>query len=117
MVVTQVKLSSLSWRVGASAVALMFAGLLGTAAPAQAAHRARVSADLEDHLAVGSQTIDVIVHGDRAEIERLAARYNLRIKKTLTSGAVLRVNAGQLDAVRQDEAVDHLSDRVFVRLD
>jgi serine protease AprX len=115
MVVTQVKLSSLSGRVGASVLALMFAGQLGTAAPAQAAHRARVSADLEDHLAVGSQTIDVIVHGDRAEIERLAARYNVKIKKTLTSGAVLRVNAGQLDAVRQDDAVDHLSGDIRIK--
>jgi hypothetical protein len=51
-----------------SAGSLIVAASFGTPAPAQAAHRARVSADLEDHLAVGSQTIDVIVHGDRAEV-------------------------------------------------
>ena len=32
--------------------------------PAAAEHRARLSADLADHLAAGSQSIDVIVHGD-----------------------------------------------------
>ena len=43
------------------ATALAIAALmLGSASPAYAAHRARLSADLADHLAVGSQTIDVI---------------------------------------------------------
>src|SRR5437660_946332 len=37
--------------------------------PAEAAHRARLSADLADHLAAGSQTIDVIVHGDKATVD------------------------------------------------
>jgi len=40
------------------------------AAPAAAGpHRARVSADLTDHLTAGSQNIDVIVHGDKAEVD------------------------------------------------
>ena len=86
-----------------------------SASPAQAAHRARVSADLEDHLAAGSQTIDVIVHGTRAEIGALVARYNLRVKRYLKSGAVLRVTAGQLAALREDERVDHLSSDLRIR--
>ena len=117
MVVIQNKLS-LSSRVRAGALALWalaLAALLGSVVPAQAAHRARLSADLEDHLAVGSQTIDVIVQGDRADIERIAARYNITIKKWLKSGAVLRINAGQLDALRQDEAVDHLSGDIRIK--
>src|SRR5687768_17414105 len=79
------------------------------AAPAAAAHKARLSADLADHIRVGSPAIDVIVHGTRQEVEALAQRYNLRVRKLLQSGAVLRVTAGELEALQQDEAVDHLS--------
>jgi serine protease AprX len=77
--------------------------------PALAQHRARVSADLAAHLAAGSQSIDVIVHGDAASINQLATRYNLVVKRHMKSGAVFTVTAGQLDAISQDEAVDHLS--------
>src|SRR5262245_60372028 len=92
-----------SRRTSASIGALCIAASL-VAAPALAQqHRARLSADLADHLAAGSQTIDVIVHGDRATIDNLVSRYNVRVKKSLTSGAVLRLNAGQLDALRQDD--------------
>ena len=48
----------------------------GPAAPGRdagagcAQHRARLSADLADHLAAGSQSIDVIVHGDRGDGRR-----------------------------------------------
>ena len=93
--------------------ALLFLGAtLVAAAPAAAAgggHRARLSADLADHLAVGSQSIRVIIHGERSEIDALAARYNLRVARYLKSGAVFVVNAGQLEALRQDETQDHLS--------
>ena len=44
------------------ALAVLLAG--GGALPL-AAHKARLSADLADHLTAGSQTIDVIVHGTR----------------------------------------------------
>ena len=62
---------------------------LGVAAttPALAQHRARLSADLADHMAVSSQTIDVIVHGDQATVDTLAARYGLVVKRRMKSGA------------------------------
>jgi serine protease AprX len=82
---------------------------VGGAAPAAAAHKARLSADLADHLRAGSPSIEVIVHGTRQEVEALAQRYSLRIRKLLKSGAVLRVTAGELEALQQDESVDHLS--------
>ena len=85
------------------------------AAPADAAHRARLSADLADHLKAGSQSVQVILDGTSAEIAALVARYNLTVKKTLTSGAVVTVNAGQLDALQQDPAVDHLSGDIRIR--
>ncbi len=86
------------------------------AAYAAGAHRARLSADLQDHLNAGSQAIEVIVHGDRATVDAIAARYNLVVAKYLASGAVLRVTAGQLAALQQDEAVDHLSGNTPIRV-
>src|SRR5262245_19476321 len=83
--------------------------LLAAPRPAAAAHSERMRADLSDHLAVGSQTIDLIVHGDAAEIDALGTRYNVRVKKQLKGAAVLQLTAGQLDALSRDEAVDHLS--------
>jgi serine protease AprX len=103
--------------VGLSAAFFFGVLTLGTAAPAAAAggHRARLSADLADHLNAGSQTIRVIVHGERSEMDALAARYNLRIARYLKSGAVFLVNAGQLEALRQDETQDHLSGDIRLR--
>src|SRR5262245_24722776 len=94
---------------------LVTLAFLLAAVPAAAEHNARLSADLADHLRAGSPSIDVIVHGTRQEVEALAARYNLRIQKLLKSGAVLRTTAGELDALRQDEAVDHLSNNIRYR--
>jgi serine protease AprX len=97
-----------------SAVAFACVSLLAPAV-AEAAHSARLSADLADHLSVGSQSIRVIVHGTRAEVEALAARYNLQVAKYLQSGAVFLVNAGQLEAMRQDDTQDHLSGDIQIR--
>jgi len=78
-------------------------------------HKARLSGDLADHLSAGSQSIRVIVHGSRAEVDAIAARYNLVVGRYLASGAVLVVNAGQLAALRDDDAVDHLSGDLRIR--
>ena len=101
--------------VGALALVLWCAA---AAAPADAqprAHRARLSADLADHLAAGSQTINVIVHGDKATVDALATRYNLTVGRHLRSGGVLRVTAGQLAALQADDTVDHLSGDIRLR--
>ena len=75
-----------------------------------APHRARLSRDLAERLAGASNASDdVIVEADRATLEALASRYGVRIKRYLRRGAVLELNGGQLDALSQDEAVDHLS--------
>jgi serine protease AprX len=99
------------------AAAFASASLLIAASPAAAAgaHRARLSADLADHLATGSQTIRVIVEGTRAEVDALAQRYALRITKYLQSGAVFVVNAGQLAAMQQDDSQDHLSGDIRIQ--
>jgi serine protease AprX len=82
---------------------------------AAAGRKARLSADLADHLSAGSQSIRVIVHGTRDEVDALAARYNVVVGRYLSSGAVLLVNAGQLAALRDDGGVDHLSGDIRIR--
>jgi len=89
-------------------VALCAAFACAAAAPAQAQHRARLSADLTGPLNAGSQAIEVIVDG-AATADRLAAKYNLKVKRRMKSGGVLTVNAGQLAALQQDAELDHLS--------
>jgi serine protease AprX len=88
---------------------------VAVATPAWAEHRARLSEDLADHLTAGSQSIDIIVHGDEATVNTLASRYNVVVKRRLKNGAVLHVNAGQLDALSHDEDVDHLSGDIKIR--
>src|SRR5581483_9567223 len=97
---------------------IVFTLLLAGAPAAYAAngHRARLSADLQDHLQAGSQLIEIIGHGDRDTVDAIAARYNLVVARYLASGAVLRVTAGQLAALQQDEAVDHLSGNTRIRV-
>ena len=105
-------------RISVSLRGRVFAGVAAAclvAAPALAQHHARLSADLADHLNAGSQHIDVIVHGDGASVAALARRYNIRIKKSLKEGAVLTVNAGQLDALRRDDTQDHISGDILIR--
>ena len=78
---------------------------LSPAVPAAAApHRARLSADLADHLQAGTQTIDVIVHGSRTTVDGLARQDNLTVRKYLREGAVLRITAGQLAALAADKS-------------
>ncbi|MGH2359694.1 MAG: S8 family peptidase [bacterium] len=101
-------------RMTATAVFLIVSMSLATAAEAQG-RRARLSADLADHLAAGSASIDVIVHGTRAEVDALARKYNVRVKRYMRSGAVLRVTAGQLEALQGDESQEHLSADVPIR--
>jgi serine protease AprX len=96
---------------GTAGAALLFLGspVVATAAPSRG-HVARVSADLQDHLDVGSQSIEILLHGTRASCDSVATTYNLVVRRYLmTDGCVLRVTAGQLAALRQDDAVDHIS--------
>ena len=95
--------------------ACLVASLLAVGTPAFAQHRARLSHDLVERLAAGDQQMDVIVHGSAADVAALARQYGVRVKRTLASGAVLDVNAGQLAALRDSGAVDHLSADAAVR--
>jgi serine protease AprX len=100
---------STSSRFVRAAFAAAICASFAAPAYAQHQHRARLSADLADHLVANSSSVELILDGDRATIDRLAARYNLVVKKYLHSGGVLRVNAGQLSALQSDTEIDHLS--------
>ncbi len=97
----------------AAVVALTF--VLAEDASAQQRRRARLSADLAEHVSAGSAGVDVIVRGTQAEVEALAARYNVRVKRHLRSGAVLRVTGGQLAAIQDDGAQEHISSDTPIR--
>ena len=72
---------------------MVAAALLSIAIPSFAERRARLSTDLADHLAAGTQSIDVIVQGDKSTVEGLASR----------------------DAIARDGSVDALSGDVPIR--
>ena len=91
--------------------------LVFAAAPRRAARTARASAPTWPITSRrGSQTIDVIVHGTRAEVDALAARYNLRVKRYLQER---RGAAGERRPARGAAArttrVDHLSGDIRIQ--
>ncbi len=99
-------------RVAASFVRVSAITLLA-AAPLWAQPEARLSDSLRRHVASKSkQKIDVIVHGNADEIESLAARRHLTIKKIMSEGAVFEATGADLQALSTE--VDHLSRDVEV---
>src|SRR4051812_7643781 len=73
-------------------------------------HRSHLSDDLLSH--VGRKTsarARVLVHGDAATIDALAARYHLQVVRRLERAAVVAANSAEIDALGSDDAVDHLS--------
>ena len=70
----------------------------------------KLSKTLADRLeARRDEPVQIIIDGDHAQIEQLASRYNLEVKRHLSRGAVLEVTGGQLDALARDPEVSHLS--------
>src|SRR5512139_2135181 len=79
--------------------ALGAALLVALAMPAAAQHRARLSKDLAAELESPTRaSLQVIVSGDSARVQKLAARFGLRVTKVLDGGAVLEGSANQFDA-------------------
>ena len=88
------------------AAALLFA----LAMPAAAQHRAKLSKDLAAEMEAPTRAaLQVIVTGDAASLQGVAARHGLRVKKVLDPGVVLEGSAGQFDAAAGDPALAHLS--------
>ena len=72
--------------------------------------RAKLSKKLADRIEARSDApVQIIVDGDRTQVEQIARRYNLKVKRHLRRGGVIEVTGGQLDALARDPEVTHLS--------
>src|SRR5258708_16842104 len=94
----------------ASVVATLVAASALTLRGAPAPHRAHLSDDLFRHL--GRRTTArarVIVHGDQATVDGIAARHHLQVLRRMEHSAVLAANSDALDPLSADPAPDHLS--------
>ena len=96
----------------AAIVGLSVLGLRG----AQPEHHAHLSDDLQRHVArQAKDRARVVVHGDAAAIDALAARHRLQVVRRLEHGAVFAANAAEIAQLASDAGVDHLSGDVPVR--
>ncbi|HZM96735.1 MAG TPA: S8 family serine peptidase, partial [Vicinamibacterales bacterium] len=101
---TTLRLTTLLW-AGATVFLLS-----ADPASAQGSRHARLSSDLAERLRVGDQReASVIITGTEAQVNELAERHGLLIKKRLVTGAVVDVPAGALAALADDPSADHLS--------
>ncbi len=79
-------------------------------------HRARLSSDLAEHLVhAEADSVDVIVPGTRDQIQALARRHRLRIKRVLRYGAVVEADDSALASFNGDTDVLALSTDATVR--
>ena len=83
-------------------LALLAAVLPGKAVWAQQPH-ARLAASLQNAIAAQSKTpIDVIVRCNANDVDAIAARRHLTIKKRLDDGAVFRASAAEVGALASE---------------
>ena len=88
--------------------ALLAVAYFSAADPVLAQSRARLSADLADHLldaAAGravAPTVDVIITGNATFVQHIAQRHGATIKKELQTGAVLSVTTASLASLAND---------------
>jgi serine protease AprX len=83
---------------------------------APAPHRAHLSDDLLRHVARNTTgRARVIVRGDEATLDDIAARHHLQIVRRLEHGVVLVANSAELDRLSKEESLDHLSGDLPVR--
>jgi serine protease AprX len=97
---------------------LLFFVILGLTVPedALAQRRPRLSDDLARRLRAGdARDTSVIVTGTAEQVDGLAARHGLRVRKRLSGGAVIDVPAGRLAEVADDAGIDQLSGNAVVR--
>ena len=105
-----------TFRKAVRAVVLAASVFAGTVTPALAQQpRVRFGADLIDHIRAGSQSVEVIVEGDRATVDRVARQYNLVVKRYLRKHGVILANSSQLAALQTDAELTHLSGNIRYR--
>ncbi|HEV3139072.1 MAG TPA: S8 family peptidase, partial [Vicinamibacterales bacterium] len=109
------KLISSATRLATMALIVVAAVTLTLRQP-HAAHRARLSADLTEHLSRATKVRKrVIVSGSDQEVDALAARHHLLLVHRGSAGAVLLANSAELAELAADPALGHLSGDVPVR--
>ncbi|MDO8794053.1 MAG: S8 family serine peptidase, partial [Vicinamibacterales bacterium] len=102
--------SSVHPRMALLSLALAGMVCVGTATPVAAQpRRARLSSDLAARVGRDWQPTPVIIHGTEEQVRDLAARHGVAIRRHLPGGAVIDVQAGQLESVVNDAALDNAS--------
>ena len=107
-----------AWSTWQAATALFTIFVLLACATSSAAsgRRARLSSDLTAHVNSGSSApVNLIVSGPQERIDWLVRRHGLRVKKTLSSGAVLTASRAAMIALADDDEIEALSGDPMVR--
>ncbi len=107
-----------AWSTWQAATALFTIFVLLACATSSAAsgRRARLSSDLTAHVNSGSSApVNLIVSGPQERLARLVRRHGLRVKKILSSGAVLTASRAAMIALADDDEVEALSGDLMVR--
>lgn len=107
-----------AWSTWQAATALFTIFVLLACATLSAAsgRRARLSSGLTAHVNSGSSApVNLIVSGPQERIDWLVRRHGLRVKKTLSSGAVLTASRAAMIALADDDEIEALSGDLMVR--
>lgn len=107
-----------AWSTWQAATALFTIFVLLACATLSAAsgRRARLSSGLTAHVNSGSSApVNLIVSGPQERLARLVRRHGLRVKKTLSSGAVLTASRAAMIALADDDEIEALSGDPMVR--
>ena len=79
-------------------------------APETLRHRASLSTDLMAFEASRSmKAVHVIAHGTHGDLHAVAARHGVPVVKLIADGAVLEATAKQIEALRNEPSIAHLS--------
>ncbi len=107
-----------AWSTWQAATALFTIFVLLACATSSAAsgRRARLSSGLTAHVNSGSSApVNLIVSGPQERLARLVRHHGLRVKKTLSSGAVLTASRAAMIALADDDEIEALSGDPMVR--
>ena len=73
-------------------------------------HRATISDDLRAlETAHPARSVQVIVRGGEQQLRAIAARHHVPVVRVLADAAVLQANAAQIEALRAEPGIDHVS--------
>ena len=89
---------------------ILLLALLALNATAAIAEAQRIPQAKTDAIAKNDRgAVRVIVQGSKDRIRRLAAQHGIEVKRQLSQGSALEVTPEQLEALRRDDAVAHIS--------